>query len=232
MPGQVELLVMSVTRLGKGVCVACVTHEGRWVRPTRETADGWRQLEADDLRDRRGQVIVRVGNVVRWPLGRAMPRDIHTEDHQTAGRPVLLRRLSTERFLSACGRLVATDFAGFLEATDRSLTLIRPQAIQRVCFDRQGRGGITAELWFEQDGEHCDYKVTDLAWRALGRGLLNETRRDRMGLSPDDLRRQTSLSIRYLVIGRGREFEGDYWPFVTTVVTDPLNRAAIDYNLT
>lgn len=50
--------------------------------------------------------------------------------------------------------------------------------------------------------------------------------------SPGQLWRRRALAIRYLAVGRGQEFQGKFWPFVITVVTEPLNEEPIDYGRT
>ena len=230
---ELELIVMSVTRLSTGVCVACVTEDGTWVRPTRERAKGWRQLEVEDLRDKWGQLVVRPGNVIRWRLGKPIPRDIHTEDRRVrGGRPTLLRCLALDEFLGLCSRLCETGLAGFLVATDRSLALIEPRLVTWLRFDTSGKGGVKAEASFIHDGKSYRYKVTDLAWRALGRRLLHESASDEITCSLGQFLRQEGLAIRYLAVGRGQEFQGAFWPFVITVVTEPLNEEPIDYGRT
>ena len=224
---------MSVTRLATGVCVACVTEDGTWVRPTREHAEGWRQLEVADLRDKWGQLVVRPRNVIRWRLGNPIPRDIHTEDRRVCGgQPTLLRCLALDEFLGLCSRLCETGLASFLAATDRSLALIRPRAVTGLDFDSSGKGGVKAEVSFIHEGKSYRYKVTDLAWRALSRRLLHRARSSRITWSPNQLWRHEGLAIRYLAVGRGQEFRGKFWPFVIGVVTEPQNEEPIDYGQT
>ena len=54
----------------------------------------------------------------------------------------------------------------------------------------------------------------------------------RITWSPGQLRRHEGLAVRYLAVGRGQEFRGEFWPFVIGVVTEPQNEEPIDYGRT
>lgn len=236
-PKPRELLVMAVTRLGTGVCVACVERADpgyRWIRPTREQGD-WRQLEADDLLNSCGEVVVQVGNVLSWPLGNAMPREVHLEDVFTAGLAEKVRTLSAYQFQQTCGRLCEEDFRSFL-SSNRSLILVRPHEIQQVHFERDSKGNVAARIRFRHGNLVEDYGVTDLAWRSLGQELLGACHRELKWTEPE-LKQHTGLSIRWLAVGRGQRwkgaphpFAGCYWPFTITVLTDPPNNMLINYD--
>jgi hypothetical protein len=234
---QRELLVMSVTRLSDGVCVACLDERGQWVRPTRENYNGWRQLTLRDLRDSEKRIVVKVGNVVRWELLKPIPRDVHREDAQVANAcPRLERRLDDAELLSRCQAVREQDLGAFL-GSSRSLALFQPDRITCVSFSNQGKGGISARIRFRHGFVDEDYSVTDLGWRALGRELLAQTGLPSVSLGPNGLAAQMGLRIRYLAIGRGQAAENipphpvadRYWPFFITVFTQPPVSSRIDY---
>jgi len=163
-------------------------------------------------------------------LDRPIPKEVHTEDHLVGrARPVLIRRLSGSEFLRCCARFCEPDLSAFLSSDDRSLTLLRPQALKRVHFDTSGKGGLTATVGFRHGSRPYVYKVTDLAWRALGRRLVSQEGATELRWPPATLLQRERLRIRYLAIGRGQKFEGKFWPFVITVVTEPWNQEPIDY---
>ncbi|HVP12950.1 MAG TPA: hypothetical protein VMV94_17380 [Phycisphaerae bacterium] len=233
-----NLLVISVTRLGDGICVACVDEAGRWIRPTRQEPDGWRQLRLGALRDDRGQIVVKAGNVVHWPMGRPAPREVHSEDvFVGAAHPRLVRALAPAELAARCQNLCEEGFLGFLRGTDRSLMLLRPQLIEQVSFSIRGKGGVAARILVASDAGHQDLSVTDLAWRALGRDLLDRSRADALSWKPTEFLRHTGLTVRYLAVGKGQPWHegplhpvsGRFWPFVTTVFTDPPVSTQIDY---
>ncbi len=233
-----RLLVMAVTRLADGVCVACVDESNAWVRPTRQKAGGWRQLTPRDLCDARGEVVVTPGCLVDWPLGTAAPRDVHAEDVFVDSSPVRAAGVLTQsELLSRCGDLCEMDLAEFLRSDRRSLGLFKRQWIDRIVFSAEGKGGIAARIQFRHGTLADNFSVTDLRWRALGRRVLVRWGKQQVFLSEDDLLRYLKLRIRYLAVGRGQPTDkipphgiaGPHWPFFIGVVTDVPIQAAIDY---
>jgi hypothetical protein len=233
-----RLLVMSVTRLSDGVCVACVDEHNTWVRPTRDKTPGWRQLDARDLRDARGQVVVKVGHLVDWPVGPPAPQGVHVEDVLvTRSPPRLAATLTHEELLRRCGDLCKLDLADFLRSGRRSLGLFKPVGVDRILFSAEGKGGIAARIQFCHGMLWNDFSVTDLRWRALGRRELARWGQRQLSWSEDDLLRELKLRICYLVVGRGQAWSGrephrlagQHWPFIITVVTDVPLPTEIDY---
>ena len=231
-PWPCDLLIMSVARLSDGVCVAALTEDNQWVRPTREEPSDWRQLKIADLQDSRQRFVVQVGNLVRWPLGQHMPTDVHTEDYSVADQPpVFIRRLDSAEFLRRCAQVASSHLADFLCSPDRSLALVPPFRVDSLVFQAGGEGGLSAHIGFLH-GPHRYFSVKDLAWRALGRRLLTEAGDAEVVLSSYEFSRRERKTIRYLVIGRAREYRGQFWPLIVTVVTDPLNDEPLDYTRT
>lgn len=76
-----EITILAVSRISDGVCVAGITDDGQWIRPTRPNRDdSWRQLELDDCSDIKGNWIVRKGNRVKFDLIESIPKGAHSED--------------------------------------------------------------------------------------------------------------------------------------------------------
>lgn len=232
MSSSIELLVMSVTRLGSGVCVACVDEENRWVRPTRENANGWRQLFVDDLEDESGRIVVQVGHIVRWTLRRRAPKGTHTEDALVApAKPELLARLSHADLLERCATLRERSLSSFRRNPGRSLMLFRPQELTGVRFSPHGKGGVDARIRFRHGTLQEDFAVKDLAWRALGRNLLRGYRKPELSWTPVELRKRATVSIRYVIVGKGQqEFRGRLWEFAVGIICDRPIPAKIDYS--
>ena len=99
-----EITILAVSRLSSGVCVAGVTSEREWIRPTRPNVnDIWRQLERSDCEDSDGQWVIRKGNVVRMDLVEPIPKGTHCEDWLIGKRkPKLVKELSDEDYQSIC----------------------------------------------------------------------------------------------------------------------------------
>jgi len=108
-----EIIVLAVTRLSSGVCVAGITSDGEWIRPTRPNAnDTWRQLEYDDCKEGVGDWIVRKGNTVRMDLVKPIPQGDHSEDWLVGkSRPEPVGELSEAEYKHVCQRITeaATD---------------------------------------------------------------------------------------------------------------------------
>ena len=231
-----ELTVMAVTRLSSGVCVACVDEDRRWVRPTRVQPKGWHQLEVRDLYDARGRLVVQPGNVVVWPLGKAVPCDVHREDVRALGAPELVGRTSQRSFLVLCEQLQEVELRAFLQSEDRSLTIVQPDAIEVARFAVKD-GALDARMTFLCEGERHNYSVTDLAWRATGRRWLRSLGVQTLVLAGEELAQRTQLGVRLLAVGRGQRWEGhchddagEFWPFIISVISYPANREPVDYS--
>ena len=241
MKEEQELLVMSVTRLSDGVCVACVDENNRWIRPTRQASSGWRQLEITDLQDHRGRYVVEVGNIVAWRLGSPAPKDVHSEDVFVGShRPRLIRPLSPGEIALRCRQLLESDFDAFLRNEQRSLALLKPRAIQCVLFSAEGKEGVSSRIYLQHATGCENLRVRDLRWRAMARSILQRRRTRELRWTFDHLKRHAGLEILYVAVGKGRAFEGGpphalagrYWPIVVTVFTEPPNVHDIDYNRT
>jgi len=233
-----DLLVMAVTRLSDGVCVACLDQQNRWVRPTQENARGWRQLTVGHLKDRTGRLVVQPGNLIRWDLGRPIPRDVHTEDVLVGNEsPTLLRALPPDEFRRRCEAVEDPSLASFLRGTDQSLTLIRPQSIGDIQFLNEGKGNLKSRMRITHGGHTEHRSAMDLYWRALGRQVLTKLKSPSVLWTPRALLHKTGLAIESLVIGRGQAYEaqnhplaGAYWPLIVGVLTHPPNTTAVDYS--
>ncbi len=236
-----QLLVIAVTRLSDGVCVACLDEENRWVRPTRDKRPNWRQLELTDLRDAEDRLVVSVGNVVEWDLERPTPRAVHSEDVLVGRcRPRLVTELTPAEFLTRCAAVCRPDLADFLRSPDRSLTLLRPERLRCLEFSDAGKvagkPGLTARIYFVHHRLIDDFGVTDLRWRAFGRRLLTQRGVRQLSLTEEALEYSEQLHIRYVAVGRGQPWDqkrhplaGVHWPFFISVITEPPIADPVDF---
>src|SRR5690349_8033067 len=101
-----DILILAVTRMRGGVCVAGMATEPdalsglRWVRPVKQHSG----LLAGDIRYADG-ALMRIGDVVVWQLGPARPDPPHVEDVlvDPVRHPAqLLRRLDSDRRARFC----------------------------------------------------------------------------------------------------------------------------------
>ncbi len=237
MPVQ-EVLMLAVTKMVGGVCIAGMTAETdsvtglRWVRPIRERG----HVLLGDITAAGGQVL-RPFDVVEFNLLRSYPIPPHTEDWVTdfvRHRPRVVRRLEGQRRADFLDKYQDTAPRQVLEGQQRSLCLIKPDWI-KGCFRLDGYSGqFDARLAFGLNRRPYrgsvakgGHSVTDLKWRALGRAWL----------PPDggwtefdggDLEARFGIQQVYLAVGLTRSYEGGHWLIIVGVHTLPDYEAAID----
>jgi hypothetical protein len=214
-----------------GVCVAGLTATGaapgnlRWVRPLK--AHG--HLLLGDISYASGELI-RLGDVVRWPMAPAPHSYPHVEDmlvDPVRHRPELLRHHdTTDRARFCAGHLDRTP-DDMLVHSRRSLALVRPDTVHAIWQRDPYSGHYEARLAFKTHGFSTDLRgipATDLAWRALGRCWLGNSE----SLELDDAALRNRLGELFLVVGLGREFKGRNWPLVVGVHAPGMPAVTID----
>ncbi len=171
-----EIIVLAVTRLSDGVCVAGVINDGDWVRPTRSNAAGWRQLEYGDCRDADREWVVRKGNVVRMDLAKPIPHASHSEDWLIGEqRPSLVKELSENDYHGICEELQEKSTMPIeVPGAKRSLMMVHPETITSFSFDTEtsskGRLKYTPRCSFRLGGRlHQRVATSDAEWRQYGR---------------------------------------------------------------
>jgi hypothetical protein len=231
---QPGILILAVTRMRGGVCVAGMTTEPdpvaglRWVRPVKQHGT----LLVGDIRYADG-ALMRIGDVVMWQLGEARPDPPHMED--VLVDPVrcpagLLRRLDTGRRARFCAEHLDRAPDDVLLHETRSLCLARPTATMAWWSYDAYNGHYEARMAFRVGGFDTGSRgvaVTDLAWRALGRVWLDGDQELRL----DERALRERLGDIYLTIGRGRVFEGRRWPLVVGVHAAGLPDITLDESM-
>jgi hypothetical protein len=238
-PAQ-PVLIMAMTRMLSGVCTAGFTTEPDavshlcWVRPVREQGS----LLLGDLTDADGRVL-QPDDVVELRLERPRPEPPHTEDWVTDfifHRPCLLRRLEGERrarFLAEHLDLAPQEILG--PHPTRSLCLIRPEDVwARFNLDSYSLK-YEARVGFTLGGERYPrtrpdrgVPVSDIKWRALGRGWLGD-RGGTLKLDKAALLRRLEAEELYLALGLSRSYQGQLWLLVIGVHAVPDYQVPIDY---
>ncbi len=129
-----DILILAVTRMRAGVCVAGMTampdpvSQLRWVRPVKLHSP----LLLGDIRYPDG-ALMRIGDIVTWRLGAARPDPPHVEDmlvDQVRDRARFLRRQDTERRAQFCAKHLDRAPEDVLLRETRSLCLVRPNAVE------------------------------------------------------------------------------------------------------
>jgi hypothetical protein len=228
---QPDILIMAVTRMRGGVCIAGMTSAPdpqsvlRWVRPVK--ANGL--LLLGDIRYPDGALMA-LGDVVAWRLGPPRPDPPHIEDMLVVpvrDRPQCVRHLDAARRAHFCAEHLDRDPDGVLVDEARSLCLVRPAALEVWWSYDAYNGHYEARMAFRVGGFAAGQRgiaVTDLAWRALGRAWLHGAAHLRL----DDAALRERIGEVYLTVGRGRTFEGRRWPLVVGVHAEGLPEVAID----
>jgi hypothetical protein len=231
MTGSPDILILAVTRMRGGVCVAGMTTEPdpvarlRWVRPVKQHG----ALLLGDIRYGDG-ALMRIGDVVAWRLGEARPDPPHVEDvlvDPVRATARLLRRLGPERRVRFCAEHLDRAPDDVLIHETRSLCLAQPAAVEAWWSYDLYNGHYEARIAFRAGGFDTGERgvaVTDLAWRALGRAWLAGGERLRLG----DAALRERIGQLYLAVGRGRTFEGRRWPLVVGVHAAGLPEVEID----
>jgi hypothetical protein len=235
-----KVLILAVTKMLGGVCIAGMTTEPdpvtglRWVRPVREHG----HVLLGDITTPDG-TILRPFDVVEFNLLRPCPVPPHAEDWVTDfvhHRPRIARRLEGGRRAGFLRKYLDTDPCQVLESQERSLCVVRPDRV-KGCFRLDPYSGkFDARLAFSLDqrrylGSYSKggIAVTDLKWRALGRGWLPEDG-GWTEFDADDLEVRFGIQELYLAVGLTRSYRGDYWRVIVGVHTLPDYQATVDYD--
>jgi hypothetical protein len=228
---QPDILILAVTRMRGGVCVAGMTTEPdpvavlRWVRPVKQHS----VLLVGDIRYVDG-ALMRIGDVVAWQLGEARPDPPHIEDVlvDPVRHPVRrLRRLDSDHRARFCAEHIDRAPDDVLLHETRSLCLAQPLTVEAWWSYDAYNGHYEARMAFRVGGFDTGahgVAVTDLVWRALGRAWLAGDQQLRLG----DMALRERIGEIYLTIGRGRVFEGRRWPLVVGVHAAGLPDISLD----
>jgi hypothetical protein len=235
-----ETLILAVTQMLGGVCIAGMTTEPhpvtglRWVRPVREHD----HVLLGDI-STVGGTVLRPFDVVEFNLLRARPSPPHVEDwitdfvHQ---RPRILRRLEGDRRASFLRRHMDRAPDEVLESQSRSLCLVKPAWIRGAFHLDAYSGKLDARLAFGL-GQHSylgskaqgGLAVTDVKWRAVGRSWLGEEGGS-IEFGPDEMRARLGIHGTYVVLGLTRSYQGSSWSIVVGVHTLPDYEASVEYD--
>lgn len=108
----------------------------------------------------------------------------------------------------------------------RSLALIKPSQVQATFHMDSYSGKYEARLRMPETGPRS-LPVTDIAWRALGRQLLNGS--EELVLDQKELLERTGAERIFVALGLGRMYEGRHWPLVVGVHMWPDLKCQMDY---
>ncbi|MBA3470913.1 MAG: hypothetical protein H0T53_14860 [Herpetosiphonaceae bacterium] len=225
MAQPIDLLVLAVSRVKKGVALAGMTTEpdpvtGRvWVEIAR--SDGPLQLSDITLPD---GALIRPGDVVRWEGLQANPQPPYVEQWVITDETErkLLRHITPERYARFFPEHLDRDPQAVLERHERSLCLVQAHQTHAM-FEREDKRFKSYMLFDLPDlGSFDETPVTDIAWRALGQEWLTSEELPEIAFDPEDI--QARFGAVYLVLGLQR----NKTVLVRGVHTIPAYAARID----
>lgn len=201
-----EITILAVSRISDGVCVAGITDDGRWIRPTRPNRnDSWRQLKHDDCKDIKGNWIVRKGNRVRFDLVESIPKDSHTEDWRIGDRKAqLVHELYEEEYFDFCQNHQEVSLDPLEQTTGtRSLILLRPEKFTSFTFQIEtslkGKQSYVPRCEFIFNGRlHLSMPISDVEWRGYGQRYLQNKQRPTV----KDILHENQIENYWLTIGQ------------------------------
>jgi hypothetical protein len=164
--GSLEVVLLAVTKMGLGFCMAGMTGDGEWVRPVPIDRHSW---QADDLIH--GQDVVGPGVILILKDAKHSPNPPHVEDYM-AGDHEVSGHLSRQEFrLFLREKTEGMDaLKHLLDGDGRSLCLVRPESFQTVHVEDDARKTRIAFEFsgqsFENDTQKPGFPCTDLRWRA------------------------------------------------------------------
>ena len=237
-----EVLIMAVTRMLSGVCLAGFLNEPhphshyRWVRPTKK----YDTVLLGDITDDAGRVI-QCCDVVSLGIEEPRPDPPHCEDWLTDfvhQRPRLLRQLEGDKRAAFLARHLDQAPEDVLIRDRRSLCLVRPERVWASFSLDAYSGKYRARMGFALPGivhpqanSPRGVPVTDIKWRALGRAWLAEQSGDeQLTLDNGELFGRLGAEAVYLALGLSRPYKGRRWLMVIGVHTAPDYPAVIDYD--
>ena len=229
MVAQQETLILAVTQMLGGVCIAGMTTEPdeatglKWVRPTREHG----HVLLGDITTVDGHVL-QPFDVVDFQFLQARPSPPHMEDRITDfvhQRPRVTRRLEGDRRAAFLRKYLDTAPHEVLKNQQRSLCLIKPDWLKGTFRLDEYSGQFDARMAFRIGrlkvlGSYAKggVSVTDLKWRALGRAWLPEDG-GWTDFEAGDLEARFGLQEIYLAVGLTRSYRGGCWVIVIGVST-------------
>lgn len=198
----IDLLVLAVSRVKKGVALAGMSTEphpvtGRvWIDIVREEMP----LQLRDITLPDG-MLIQPGDVIRCEGLEPYSAPPHTEQYlfTDTTKFTFLRHITPERYAKFLPDHLDRDPHAVLERHERSLCLVKATELHAM-FERDDKRLKSYMLFELPDMESFDETpVTDLAWRALGQQWMKAEDVDELAFDGDDMREK--FGEVYLVLG-------------------------------
>ncbi len=222
-----SMVVLAVTKMHTGMCIAGLNQRGEWLRPVRDFG----HLSLRDVSYPNGS-LMRCFDIAQLPILKRRASGPHVEDaiaDFNHYQPRLAGTISpAERgaWLRSHAEHAATAAKQIYQQNERSLALVKVQELSATMKIDSYSGKLEMKVWAEELGQMRPIPCTDVHWRALGRKLLPEGGLKNMEWP--ELSALLGCTEVYLTLGLARQFEGEYWPLVVGVHTVPGYDVDID----
>ena len=229
-----EITILAVSRMSDGVCIAGITDDGQWVRPTRPRTGSWRYLDYNDCKDNSGRWVVRKGNRVNMHLTDKIPEGAHSEDWLIGDKkPQLIEELSEDAYKTFCEEFTekSLDKIDCKEA-ERSLILIHPSKITSFSFaietTWEGQKKFIPRCSFKLEN-HIRLRtgISDLEWRGYGRQVMRKHSGDCL-LQASEIFDQNGTKDCWFTVGKNLLKKG-FYILVVGVHLFPVRHFEMDF---
>jgi hypothetical protein len=218
-----EIVLLAVTRMLSGFCIAGIDASGAWSRPVKRQAS----LALGDV-SYRDRSLMQPFDRVRFDVERRLAAPPHVEDRIcdfVRRRPERLGQLDTAQRAAFLDEHAEPDLAPIL-AHERSLGLTRADAASASFQIDPYSGKYDTRVQIPGVSDDRGFPCTDLRWRALGRRLLPQG--GTLQLDADALCQRLGVQRIYVALGLARQFDGRHWPLVVGVHCVPDYEVVVD----
>jgi hypothetical protein len=218
-----EIVLLAVTRMLSGFCIAGIDSSGAWSRPIKRQTN----LGPGDV-TYRDRALMQPFDRVRIEVERRHPNPPHIEDRIcdfVRHRPECIARLDTAQRAAFLNEHAELDLGPIL-THERSLGVTRADNISASFQLDAYSGKYDARIRLPGVSDARGFPCTDLRWRALGRRLL--PRGGTLQLDAEGLRERLDAQQIYVTLGLARQFDGKYWPLVVGVHCVPDYEVVVD----
>lgn len=232
-----DVIILAVTKMHGGVCIAGIDKHGNWVRPIRPTKK--RRSECDTITDycllpidffHKGKSHFVNGAMTRVYLKSHSPTSPHVEDWilDTRNKPQLLRKLDNEEQAEFFAEYCESDISKLIPNEEQSLGLFLPGSFSFHFSMSKSSVDVSVRADFKLgDQIFSGIGCTDLRMRALGRELLNKSGGVTQTLDQSAFAKR-GKQITYLALGLSRLYRDEHWLIVVGVHSIPEISIEID----